>query len=433
MRFFKPFFRGGIPLRRHCFPCVCIVGLIATFAILLTCLRIDTTVAKAQTKTSGPSFAPEVEIQKDDYAKARETFRTKLLREASAPQKDPMPEIPEGVTTTEYLSGKLRLKAWINPPSNAEKNKYPAVLFLHGGFAFAKDDWDMAQPYRDAGFIVLTPMLRGENGQVGSFTLFYDEVEDVIAAADYLSKQPYVDAKEIYVAGHSVGGTLALLAAQASKRFRAAASFSGSPDQILYVKHGIRKEDVPFSLTDPRELQLRSPLAYATSFKCPVRIYYGTEEGFFHLTSQRTAELAKKRNLDVEAIRVEGSHFSELPSAMKQSIAFFEKNMSPRSAGLLKQRAIPPPKPSLTGNTTFRLKGFQNASVVALAGNFNNWNPRQLFFGKENGQWVCRIDLAPGKYLYKFVVDGEWIIDPENPTSEGDGNGNTNSVLVVKP
>ena len=387
----------------------------------------------AQTKTSEPSFTPEVETQKEDYSKAREKFRTKLLRKASAPQKDPMPETPAGVTAIEYLSGKLRLKAWINAPSNAGRNKYPAVLFLHGGFAFGKDDWDMAEPYRDAGFIVLTPMLRGENGQVGSFTLFYDEVEDVIAAADYLSKQPYVDAKEIYVAGHSVGGTLALLAAQASKRFRAAASFSGSPDQILYVRHGIRKEDVPFNLTDPRELQLRSPLAYATSFKCPVRIYYGTEEGFFHLTSQRTAELAKKRNLDVEAIRAEGSHFSELPTAMKQSIAFFEKNMSPTSAELLRQKAIPPPKPSLAGNSTFRLKGFENASVVALAGNFNNWNPRQLFFGKENGQWVCRIDLAPGKYLYKFIVDGEWILDPANPTSEGDGNGNTNSVLVLNP
>ena len=415
------------------FPCECIVGLIATLAILLIFLRIDTTVAMAQTKTSEPSFTPEVETQKEDYSKAREKFRTKLLRKASAPQKDPMPETPAGVTAIEYLSGKLRLKAWINAPSNAGRNKYPAVLFLHGGFAFGKDDWDMAEPYRDAGFIVLTPMLRGENGQVGSFTLFYDEVEDVIAAADYLSKQPYVDAKEIYVAGHSVGGTLALLAAQASKRFRAAASFSGSPDQILYVRHGIRKEDVPFNLTDPRELQLRSPLAYATSFKCPVRIYYGTEEGFFHLTSQRTAELAKKRNLDVEAIRAEGSHFSELPTAMKQSIAFFEKNMSPTSAELLRQKAIPPPKPSLAGNSTFRLKGFENASVVALAGNFNNWNPRQLFFGKENGQWVCRIDLAPGKYLYKFIVDGEWILDPANPTSEGDGNGNTNSVLVLNP
>lgn len=60
-------------------------------------------------------------------------------------------------------------------------------------------------------------------------------------------------------------------------------------------------------------------------------------------------------------------------------------------------------------------------------------NPRQLRCGKENGQWVCRVDLGPGKHLYKFVVDGEWILDPENPSSEDDGNGNINSVLVKKP
>ena len=433
MDFFKSLFSGGHLLRRHYLPDLCIVVLIATCAVSLTCLLMGMTVAKAQTKTSEPSFAPEVEIQTDDYAKARKQFRTKLLREASAPQKDPMPETPAGVTAIEYPSGKLRLRAWINPPGNAEENKYPAILFLHGGFAFGKEDWDMTQPYRDAGFIVLTPLLRGENGQAGSFTLFYDEVEDVLAAADYLSQQPYVDAEHIYVTGHSVGGTLALLAAQASKRFRAAASFSGSPDQILYVRHGIRKEDVPFNLTDPREFRLRSPLAYATSFKCPVRIYYGTEEGFFHLTSQRTAELAKKRNLDVEAIQVKGSHFTELSVAMKQSIAFFKQSMSAQSAELLKQRAVAEPQPSLVGNTTFKLKGFEDASIVTLAGTFNNWNPRQLIFGRESGQWVCRINLTPGKYLYKFVVDGEWMLDPESPAHEDDGNGNTNSVLVIKP
>ena len=44
-----------------------------------------------------------------------------------------------------------------------------------------------------------------------------------------------------------------------------------------------------------------------------------------HLTSRRTAEVAKERGLDVEAILVEGNHFSMVPPAMKQSIAFFEK------------------------------------------------------------------------------------------------------------
>lgn len=304
------------------------IGLISTMAILLGCQQMCTIGARAQTKSPAQNdgtIPPEVEIQKGDYAEARKKFRTKLLREASSPQKDPMPEAPAGVAAIEFPSGNLRLKAWVNRPNDVEKRKLPAVVFLHGGFAFGKEDWDMAQPYRDAGFVVLTPMLRGENGQAGSFTLFYDEVEDVLAAADYLRKQSYVDAKHIYVAGHSVGGTLALLAAMTSKDFRAAASFSGSPDQVLYVKHGIRKEDVPFDLNNPREFQLRSPLAYATSFNCPVRLYYGTKEPHFHLSSQRTAELAKRHGLNVEATSVEGNHMTHVPVAMKQSIDFFQE------------------------------------------------------------------------------------------------------------
>ncbi|HKP87182.1 MAG TPA: glycogen-binding domain-containing protein, partial [Blastocatellia bacterium] len=90
------------------------------------------------------------------------------------------------------------------------------------------------------------------------------------------------------------------------------------------------------------------------------------------------------------------------------------------------------PSPSLTGNAEFKLKGYPNARIVALAGSFNDWNQSRTLFAKEGDGWVCRINLAPGKYTYKFIVDGDWIIDPANPISEDDGHGNNNSILVVK-
>jgi CubicO group peptidase (beta-lactamase class C family) len=93
-------------------------------------------------------------------------------------------------------------------------------------------------------------------------------------------------------------------------------------------------------------------------------------------------------------------------------------------------KRLKPAAPSLQGNTTFRLKGYPNARIVNLAGSFNDWKPGALVCGKENAEWVCRVNLEPGKYFYKFIVDGDWIIDPANPVTEGDGNGNTNSVLV---
>jgi 1,4-alpha-glucan branching enzyme len=75
------------------------------------------------------------------------------------------------------------------------------------------------------------------------------------------------------------------------------------------------------------------------------------------------------------------------------------------------------------------LKGYPAAKIVNLAGTFNEWKPSSIVCGKEGAEWVCRVDLKPGKYLYKFIVDGHWITDPANPTIEDDGRGNTNSVM----
>lgn len=94
-------------------------------------------------------------------------------------------------------------------------------------------------------------------------------------------------------------------------------------------------------------------------------------------------------------------------------------------------RRVVLPKPTLEGTTTFRLKGYPNANVIILAGTFNDWHQSQFVFGREGDDWVCRVNLEPGKYAYKFIVDGNWILDPANQVTEEDAAGNINSVLVV--
>jgi hypothetical protein len=95
-------------------------------------------------------------------------------------------------------------------------------------------------------------------------------------------------------------------------------------------------------------------------------------------------------------------------------------------------RKVVLPSPSVKGNTTFKLRGYPAANIIALAGSFNDWAPSQLIFAKESDIWVCRIELAPGKHTYKFIVDGDWVIDPTNPKTEEDEAGNVNSVLVIE-
>ena len=96
-------------------------------------------------------------------------------------------------------------------------------------------------------------------------------------------------------------------------------------------------------------------------------------------------------------------------------------------------KRMPPPVPSLTGNTTFTLAGHTDAEAVAIYGSFNEWIQTKNYCLKKADGWVCHVDLAPGKYTYKFLVDGVGLNDPANSVTEDDGYGHIDSVIVIKP
>jgi enterochelin esterase family protein len=101
--------------------------------------------------------------------------------------------------------------------------------------------------------------------------------------------------------------------------------------------------------------------------------------------------------------------------------------------GEMMVKKMPPPVPSLTGNTTFTLPGHTDAEAVAIYGSFNNWVQTKNYCARQVDGWVCRIDLAPGKYTYKFLLDGVALNDPTNSATQDDGNGHADSVIVIKP
>jgi len=72
------------------------------------------------------------------------------------------------------------------------------------------------------------------------------------------------------------------------------------------------------------------------------------------------------------------------------------------------------------------------AKTVSVAGSFNNWsadaNPL-LSDGK--GEWKAEVNLPANYYLYKIVVDGVWIPDPENSWKINDGGAGFNSIVKV--
>lgn len=259
-----------------------------------------------------------------DYAKERHLFRTDLM------SKGPAPDIYEPLVTPPNadqlfyrsgVGGDLELVSWVSRYTRARALK-PAVLFLHGGNAIGQGHWQLMKPYIEAGYVVMIPSMRGENGQKGNFSGFYDEVADVLAASNRLRHLPGVDPHRMFLAGHSIGGTLAMLAAMSTRRFRAAAPISGNPDAYAFFSR--YPQDVRFNTKNPREYQMRSPLCYAHNFKCPMKLFHGTEEAHFDSRLALLAKRAMAAGVKMDMATVPGSHNSALPGEIEQSIQFFK-------------------------------------------------------------------------------------------------------------
>jgi 1,4-alpha-glucan branching enzyme len=72
------------------------------------------------------------------------------------------------------------------------------------------------------------------------------------------------------------------------------------------------------------------------------------------------------------------------------------------------------------------------ARSVCIAGTFNDWHPSvSEMINMESGKWVKELELAPGTYEYRFVVDGRWVTDARCLHMVPNPFGEMNSLLVV--
>ena len=74
------------------------------------------------------------------------------------------------------------------------------------------------------------------------------------------------------------------------------------------------------------------------------------------------------------------------------------------------------------------------ATSVSVAGTFNDWKPGATpLTGVGGGKWAKEISLAPGRYEYRFVVDGQWTDDAKAKTYAPNPHGGRNAVIEVQP
>jgi dipeptidyl aminopeptidase/acylaminoacyl peptidase len=249
---------------------------------------------------------------------ARNAYSTHLTVRAKAPQDYESSAVPIGAKEVSYMSGELRLRAWL---STARPGKAaPAVVFLHGGFAASAEDWAAANELVKQGYILLMPQLRGENGNAGNFEMFGGEVDDVIAAGVYLQSVPGVDPRRVYVMGHSVGGSLAILAAQMRSPYKASASLSGYARLTEWIDHFARL--APFDLKNASERTIRDPYLYVSSLQVPLLMF--TEEANPHAVEvNRAFCMQVARTSPCQHLAIKGDHQTMIVPAIRAAITGF--------------------------------------------------------------------------------------------------------------
>ena len=74
----------------------------------------------------------------------------------------------------------------------------------------------------------------------------------------------------------------------------------------------------------------------------------------------------------------------------------------------------------MTITTSFEWNGGSCCAVekVQLAGSFTQWKPVEMEKNSAaaDEKWALKLDLSPGEYEFKFVVDGNWVCDELLPT-----------------
>lgn len=246
--------------------------------------------------------------------RARAGFKTKLIENKYQPD-GPAPAA-EGFQIVKYPSPAGELSAYLsNDPGDGKK--HPAVLWAHGGFGgIGASTAEQAKPFIEAGCIVMCPSWRGENDNPGQFELFGGEVEDAVAALNYLKQLPFVDAERIYMAGHSTGGTMTLLTAASTPLLRAAFSLGGAPDIANVLRNG-GYENMPFDKSNPAEVRFRSPGEWISLMRAPV-YYFEGEKSFYVADAKWMEAAAQRQGVDLRAYIIQrNDHFTIVKPVIK--------------------------------------------------------------------------------------------------------------------
>ena len=153
-------------------------------------------------------------------------------------------------------------------------------------------------------------------------------------------------------------------------------------------------------------------------------------------TSARTQEASKPSQAPARKLlagRVKAAAPSTLPAPEPQPTKLplqWQPAKLPGEGAAFDEAPLPLASPRI--KVTFVLPK-PDARHVSLCGEFNGWSPNATPMRRlGDGRWEATVALAPGRYQYKFIADGQWISDPRAHENTWNQHGTLNSVIEVR-
>ena len=189
----------------------------------------------------------------------------------------------------------------IEPPSVTPGKRYPLIVRVHGGPAFAAypifpaspDDYDAV--LANQGYFVFKPNPRGSYGQGEAFTqanvkdFGYGDLRDVLSGLEAVQRAAPIDPPRIGICGWSYGGYMTMWALTQTDRFKAAVSGAGLSDWLSY--YGTNNIDtwmIPYFgasvYDDPKVYERSSPLTFIKNVHAPTLLLAGDRDAEVPIT-----------------------------------------------------------------------------------------------------------------------------------------------------
>ena len=233
-----------------------------------------------------------------------------------------------------YPAGPGPMLAYVTPAGGSRSATRPAgraaVVWCHGSFggidpsiAFRMPaEADMSpEAFVRAGFVLMVPSWRGTSGNPGRTELLLGEVDDVLAAVDYVRRRPDVDADRVYVVGEGMGGTLAILVAEAAPpgSVRAVASIDGG-GEMGWLASGRMAVRAPFDIYDRDEVRVRDGGQFVAGLRTPTWLFVGAGSARLGPV-RRLGKAAAVAGVPLHTIAVNGAGESDLVRPVTRLLA----------------------------------------------------------------------------------------------------------------